>query len=264
GDLGALPGLRARPPAPGHGPHEADRAPRPRGAAAAHAARPDPVREPARFRAADAGERGRPARGRHALHRHGRGGARRALGRLPQPAEPRRLAERDRRGRLRLGPRHGAGHARPSADRRTGEEVMSNPVKPTDIGMNRTGTATSPFDSKKLAEGAQVIPPAPEAGLQAIEAVRLEWSRLVTPVGTMPPPGSLKGAVKAAVTALQGKHATPFLDLLGERLAFERTGTRLYDALLAKQAAAHPAPDRPSRDDLESIRDDELRHCALL
>jgi len=141
---------------------------------------------------------------------------------------------------------------------------MSNPVKPTDIGMNRTGTATSPFDSKKLAEGAQVIPPAPEAGLEAIEAVRLEWSRLVTPVGTMPPPGSLKGAVKAAVTALQGKHATPFLDLLGERLAFERTGTRLYDALLAKQAAAHPAPDRPSRDDLESIRDDELRHCALL
>jgi rubrerythrin len=54
------------------------------------------------------------------------------------------------------------------------------------------------------------------------------------------------------------------MDCLGERLGFERTGTRLYDALIAKRVAAGALPGAPARADLERLREDELRHFELL
>jgi rubrerythrin len=141
---------------------------------------------------------------------------------------------------------------------------MSNPVKPTDPGTNRTGIATSPIDSKDIAETAQATPTAPRFEMDEMNAVRLSYSKQAPPVGTMPPPGSLKGVVKAAAKVLQGKHPMVFLDLLGERLAFERTGARLYDALLVKFEASATHEGGPTREQLESIRDDELAHFALL
>jgi rubrerythrin len=68
----------------------------------------------------------------------------------------------------------------------------------------------------------------------------------------------------AAIAMMEGKRATAFLDLLGARLAFERAGTRLYEALLVKLAAADPRPEGPTREDLERLRDDEARHFVLL
>jgi len=141
---------------------------------------------------------------------------------------------------------------------------MSNPVEPTDAGGNRTGIATSPLDSRTLTEGARQAVPAPRFDLSEITAARLSFSRAVEPVGTMPPPASVKGAVKAAMTVVRGKHPMVFLDLLGERLAFERTGTRLYDALLVKLQAAHQHQGGPTRAEIEAIRDDEIRHAALV
>jgi rubrerythrin len=141
---------------------------------------------------------------------------------------------------------------------------MSHPTKATDVGMNRTGIAVSPLDSKETIDGAVEGTDTPETSGAGIERVRLEYSRAATPVGTMPPPASVKGAAKAAVTALKGKHAMVFLDLIGERLAFERTGVRLYDAVLVKMETGSPREGGPDREDLESIRDDELRHFAML
>jgi ferritin-like protein len=57
---------------------------------------------------------------------------------------------------------------------------------------------------------------------------------------------------------------TVFIDKLGERLAYERTGTRLYDALLAKFDAAHVHEGGPTRHEIEKIREDERRHYALV
>jgi len=144
------------------------------------------------------------------------------------------------------------------------EELMSHPTKPTDLGMNRTGIAVSPRDSKETIAGAVEGTDTPDTSGAAIERVRLEYSQKATPVGTMPPPASAKGAAKAVVTAVKGKHAMVFLDLIGERLAFERSGVRLYDAVLVKLDAGDPRDGGPSREDLESIRDDELRHFGLL
>jgi rubrerythrin len=141
---------------------------------------------------------------------------------------------------------------------------MSDPTKPTDMGRNRTGIATSPIDGKELAEGARASTPLPQTDGQILLAERVSWSRDVAPVGTMPPPASVKGVAKAAMDAIRGKSPLAFLDLIGERLAFERTGTRLYEALLAKLEAAHEHAGGPTREDLERIRDEELAHFAML
>jgi rubrerythrin len=82
-------------------------------------------------------------------------------------------------------------------------------------------------------------------------------------VGTPPPPASLKGAVREAVRQLGGRETTLLLDKLGERLAFERTGTRLYETLLEKVADGG-FDGGPSRSDLERIRDEEAAHFRML
>ena len=140
----------------------------------------------------------------------------------------------------------------------------NNPKKPTDMGMNRTGIGMSPMEAQKTIDGAREGVPVAEPDGAAIAAVRTELSRAVEPLGTVPPPASLKGMAKAAVQMLKGNKPTVLLDLVAERLAFERTGTRLYEALLSKLDAADEHPGGPTRQELVAIRDDELAHFLLL
>jgi rubrerythrin len=136
--------------------------------------------------------------------------------------------------------------------------------KPTDMGSNRTGTGASPIDAKRLLEGA--IEGSPSAAITAVglNRVRVELSREAEPVGTMPPPPTIKGVVKTVVEVLKGQKATVLLDQMAERLAFERTGTRLYEALMSKLAASDPHPGGPTAAELVQIREDELAHFHLL
>src|SRR5688500_4167477 len=106
--------------------------------------------------------------------------------------------------------------------------------KPTDIGANRTGIGTSPLDSRQTIKGAeQAATIGPQDG-KVLEAERVLWARNAEPVGSIPPPATVKGMVKTVIEMVEGHKPTVFIDKLGERLAFERTGTRLYEALLAK------------------------------
>jgi rubrerythrin len=148
---------------------------------------------------------------------------------------------------------------------------MSNPQKPskspTDLGMNKTGIKMSPREGKELVEGAGAGVTKRSLDVSGLEAVRVSFSREAEPVGTMPPPATLKGAVSAGVEALKGKHPLVFIDLIGDRLAFERTGVRLYEALLAKLEVAQDGeakPERPTRVQLAAIRDEELAHVGTL
>jgi rubrerythrin len=141
---------------------------------------------------------------------------------------------------------------------------MKPTTKPTDMGANRTGLKSSPARAKELREGAVEAVPQGSAEASELAAVRVAMSNESEPVGTVPPPASVKGAVKAAAKALQGEKLTVLLDLVGERMAFERTGVRLYDALLTKLEAADPRPTGPTRAELEAIRDQELEHFLLL
>jgi rubrerythrin len=135
--------------------------------------------------------------------------------------------------------------------------------KPTDMGRNRTGVAASPVDAKQLVEGAADGVPTALIS-EGLSRVRAEIAADAEPVGTMPPPTSIKGVAKTMTEALKGQKATVLLDQIAERLAFERTGTRLYEALISKLAGADPHPGGPTEADLEQIRDEELAHFQLL
>jgi rubrerythrin len=137
-------------------------------------------------------------------------------------------------------------------------------TKPTDIGTNRTGMATSPIDSKRTIQAAEQLTPFPGIDGEALAAERLAWAVAAEPVGTMPPPASLKGVAKAGIEMIKGHHPNVFLDKLGERAAYERAGTRLYEALLVKLEAANPHEGGPTREELEHMRDEELRHYAIV
>lgn len=135
---------------------------------------------------------------------------------------------------------------------------------PIDTGGNRTGMETSPELAKEMMEGARLSPVRTGFDLSAMDAIRSFYSRSAEPLGTMPAPPSVKGKAKAGMQKLKGKSPTVFIDLIGDRLAFERTGTRLYEALLVKFDASDVQPGGPTRDEILHIHDEELEHFGLL
>jgi ferritin-like protein len=118
-------------------------------------------------------------------------------------------------------------------------------TKEVKMGMNRTGMQMSPKDSKELLQGGEYV----------MEA---------DPLGSVPPPGTAKGMFKAGADMLTGNRAEVLLDKLGERLAFERGGTRLYEGLIMKCLAAPNGRDVIQLDVLEEIHREEARHFDLL
>jgi hypothetical protein len=135
----------------------------------------------------------------------------------------------------------------------------------TETGTNRTGIATSPIDSPDVIGKAAEARPSKPGDDSAIAAERIYFAKQADPIATMPPPASIKGVVKTAAQAvLKGEKATVLLDKLGERLAFERTGVRLYDLALSKAEVYPTWEGGPRPGDLLEIREDELEHFGLL
>ncbi|HSJ97115.1 MAG TPA: ferritin-like domain-containing protein, partial [Myxococcota bacterium] len=92
--------------------------------------------------------------------------------------------------------------------------------------------------------------------------MRVAYIADADPVGSVPPPATLKGAAKAAAKTMTGKRPQTFLDQLGARLAFERTGTRLYEALITKCEAE--GGNTVPVDQLRRFCDEEAHHFALV
>lgn len=136
-------------------------------------------------------------------------------------------------------------------------------AKDIEMGMNRTGVGTSPIDAKATIEGATFGPITPGGLEGAIEERRL-YASDPEPVGAVPLPTTLKGAAQGAVAVLSGHPLARLVDKLGERLAFERTGTRLYEALLVKLDAKGSWNGGPSRADLVRIHEQERAHADLI
>src|SRR5689334_18738306 len=107
---------------------------------------------------------------------------------------------------------------------------MSNDQTMNPIGMNRTGLQMSPQDSQRLLETADNMLPADP---QALAVIRKRYIDEADPLGSVPLPGTVKGALVTGAKLITGQHPQLLLDKLAERLAFERGGTRLYDALIA-------------------------------
>jgi rubrerythrin len=126
-------------------------------------------------------------------------------------------------------------------------------------GVNRTGIQMSPLDSRAMQDFDGGAPDAffDDAG---IANLRNDYIVNADLLGSVPLPAAGKGAARGGAAALQGERPHVLLDKLGERLAFERTGARLYDALITKCEAMLDGTLSMSIDDLREIRDDEARH----
>lgn len=161
-------------------------------------------------------------------------------------------------------------------------------MEATTIGLNKTGAALSPVDVKAMTEAADALSPAVPIDTAAADAERLTYINEADAVGSVPPPASMKGVLKAGMAKMKGGAPSIFMDKIGERIAFERGGTRLYDALITKYQAVEglgqevlvPADQLPPPDGigvapgsvagetpletLYRIRGEELEHFRML
>jgi hypothetical protein len=125
---------------------------------------------------------------------------------------------------------------------------------------NRTGMQTSPELAEELIEGTSNAAPSSEGGAEEIAEYRGEYIAEGFPIGSLPAmPASEEGEAdeEEAGTAV-------LLDKLSERLAFERMGTRLYEALLNKCEMLGETTPGPTLEEIQQIGSEELEHFLLI
>ncbi|MCY0992856.1 ferritin-like domain-containing protein [Nannocystis sp. ILAH1] len=140
---------------------------------------------------------------------------------------------------------------------------MNRARRPTDLALNRTGIYLSPTDGPAVVEGARDAPSSPGCA-RALAEVRRQYAGEVGLIGHMPAPASLRVVENAGGALLRRHKVHLLLDKLGERLAFERTGVRLFDALMAKLEAQGSWDRGPTLEELAQFRADEAHHFAML
>jgi rubrerythrin len=137
----------------------------------------------------------------------------------------------------------------------------------TKMGSNKTGIDMSPILSKQMIEGSKKLQLDGEDGYTNLTLLEQFYLDNDDPLGSVPMPGSVKGVVKSAAKMLTGHHPEVFLNKLGERLAFERSGVRIYEQLILKcehmAANAMDGLKLPIKK-LQEFHDQEAEHFYLL
>jgi hypothetical protein len=154
-------------------------------------------------------------------------------------------------------------------------------VQATTLGPNLTGAALAPACLQAMNDAADELSPVDQIDTSQLRATKLLYIAEAEALGSVPTPIAAD-APAGGGDSLDTAQSAILLDKVGERLAFERTGARLYDALLIKyhasrQVEAHALP--PARRELADgsvtpvetpeetltrIRAEELEHFALL
>jgi rubrerythrin len=145
--------------------------------------------------------------------------------------------------------------------------AKSSPQKDSPIGKNRTGVQMSPIQIDKMLAGmdSKLAMPSSSGDESAIAELRAGYIAEADPLGSVPPPATVKGTLKSGAKMMMGERPQVLLDKLGERLAFERTGTRLYEALINKcQASKSKDGGIIDLARLKHFHDEEARHFALV
>lgn len=143
------------------------------------------------------------------------------------------------------------------------------------MGMNRTGTMMSPLDTEEMQRYADamgtdspssVTNPTDKAGSPMLaDELRAALTMEAGPIGSVPLPASVKGMVATTLDKATGNAPEVLIDKLAERLAFERTGTRLYESLLARAPqfdASAIDPDMLAT--MQQFHDEEAQHFAVV
>lgn len=125
---------------------------------------------------------------------------------------------------------------------------------------NRTGIQTAPELAEELIEGASNAVPSSEGGPEEIAQLRAEYISEGFPIGSLPTvPVSEEAEVDEDEMAM-----AVFLDKLSERLAFERMGVRLYEALYNKVETLGETVPGPTLEQIEQIGREELEHFLMV
>jgi ferritin-like metal-binding protein YciE len=137
--------------------------------------------------------------------------------------------------------------------------------KSNQMGQNRTGIDMSPIHSEEMISNAESVAPSSEINGQTISAVEREYIEESEAVGSVPMPGTMKGALKSAMKKMSGRNPEMLINKLGERLAFERSGVRLYECLITKcESRKSGAGPQIPIDRLRHFRDEEQQHFEML
>lgn len=137
-------------------------------------------------------------------------------------------------------------------------------VMEAELFLNRTGVMTNPDLSAELIRGAKETIPSSSGSGEQVEANRAEYLKEGLPIGS-PPVIVTNDKLGEEELAADADRMSVLLDKLGERLAFERQGTRLYEAFLQKlEQAPVENGGGPSAEDLRHICEEELEHFKLL
>lgn len=140
---------------------------------------------------------------------------------------------------------------------------MANSAK---LGHNLTGAQMSPKDTEKMVDGVKHYPADVPGNASDLLIARRNETAESDRIGSVPVPGSAKGMLKSTFEKMMGKNPEVLIDKLGERLAYERTGVRLYEAAIAKAQALDTGAGAPPDllKTLERIRNEEEEHFHLL
>ncbi len=119
---------------------------------------------------------------------------------------------------------------------------------------------TPPELAEELIEGAVSSVPSSDGGSENIAESRTDYIAERYPLGSMP---AMPVSEEAEATEDQAAMAV-LLDKLSERLAFERMGTRLYEALLNKCETLDEQSPGPTLEEIKHIGSEELEHFLML
>ena len=135
--------------------------------------------------------------------------------------------------------------------------------KTAKLGHNLTGAHMSPDDTQKMLDYTERRPADVPGSAAEYKSAREQMNREEGQIGSVPVPGSAKGKLKTTFDKMLGNNPELLVDKLGERLAYERTGVRIYEALIAKALACEGGGAElvPT---LQQIRNDEQAHMFLL
>ena len=144
------------------------------------------------------------------------------------------------------------------------KEVNAEIVGGQELLLNRTGLMLNPELGAELVQGAKETIPSSEGNGDDMEIERAEYAQEGLLIGSNPAPVN-ESAMEGSDESMTNGGMAVLLDKLGERLAFERQGTRLYEAFIQKmEAMPIEDTDAPKVDDLRHICEEELQHFKLL
>lgn len=135
----------------------------------------------------------------------------------------------------------------------------------TQLGINRTGIQMSPTQIKEMLSATEATVPSSAGDERNSAEVRSDYISEADLVGSVPVPATFQGMFKTGMEMLSGSRPQVLIDKLGERLAFERSGARLYDALIVKfQTVDDGQPRDMTLDMLQQFRAEEATHFQMV